>query len=117
MDLISILPWAVFAAFACGAWAIINYLANKNSRTDERLEELRNPLVRGKDKDKADDPRAQSGWDDDGERGPDPLQGAAAQERARTEQAQSLAGQTPASIPRMPPNGSWRSSSPASSAG
>jgi len=61
MDLVSLLPWAVFAAFACGAWAIINFLANKNSRTDERLEELRNPLMRGKDKDKADDPRAQSG--------------------------------------------------------
>jgi tight adherence protein C len=61
MDLVSLLPWAVFAAFACGAWAVINYLANKNSRADERLEELRNPLVRGKDKEKSDDPRAQSG--------------------------------------------------------
>jgi tight adherence protein C len=61
MDLTSILPWAVFAAFAGGAWAVINFLANKNSRTDERLEELRNPLVRGKDKEKTDDPRAQSG--------------------------------------------------------
>src|SRR5262245_3207063 len=61
MDLTGILPWAVFAAFACGAWAVINFLANKNSRTDERLEELRNPLVRGKDKEKSDDGRAQSG--------------------------------------------------------
>src|SRR6516162_3095323 len=61
MDLLNILPWIVFAAFAGGAWALINFLANKNSRADERLEELRNPLVRGKDKDNAGDPRAQSG--------------------------------------------------------
>ncbi|MGE5191380.1 MAG: type II secretion system F family protein, partial [Deltaproteobacteria bacterium] len=63
MDLVSLLPWAVFAAFACGAWALINFLANKNSRADERLEALRNPLLRAKDKekDKTDDPRAQSG--------------------------------------------------------
>ena len=59
MDLVSLLPWIVFAAFAGGAWAIINFLANKNSRADERLEELRNPLVRGKDK--AEDPKGQSG--------------------------------------------------------
>jgi tight adherence protein C len=61
MDFAAILPWAVFAAFACGAWAIVNFLANKSSRADERLEELRNPLMRGKDKSAADDPRGQSG--------------------------------------------------------
>ena len=61
MDLVSILPWAVFAAFACGAWALINFLANKNSRADERLEELRNPLMRGKDKAAGEDAKGQSG--------------------------------------------------------
>jgi tight adherence protein C len=50
MNFAQLLPFAVFAAFACGAWAIINFLANKNSRADERLEELRNPLVRGKER-------------------------------------------------------------------
>jgi tight adherence protein C len=59
MDFLNILPWIVFAAFAGGAWALINFLANKNSRADERLEELRNPLMRGKDK--PDDPKGQSG--------------------------------------------------------
>ncbi len=59
MTLIQILPWAVFACFACGAWALMNFLGNRNSRADERLEELRNPMLRGKDK--STDPRAQSG--------------------------------------------------------
>lgn len=57
MNFAQLLPWAVFAAFACGAWAIINFLANKNSRADERLEELRNPLVRGKES--GDEPHGQ----------------------------------------------------------
>ena len=50
MSFAQLLPWAVFATFACGAWAIINFLSNRNSRADERLEELRNPLLRGKDR-------------------------------------------------------------------
>jgi len=61
MNLIQILPWAVFAGFACGAWALINYLTNKNSRADERLDELRNPLMRARGKEAAADPKAQSG--------------------------------------------------------
>jgi len=48
MNFAQLLPWAVFAGFACGAWALLTYLANRNSRADERLEELRNPLMRGK---------------------------------------------------------------------
>src|SRR5579872_1049680 len=60
MDLTQILPWAVFAGFACGAWALINFLTNKNSRADERLDELRNPLLRGKEKGPGDS-QAQSG--------------------------------------------------------
>ena len=47
MTFAQLLPWAVFATFACGAWAIINFLASRNTRADERLEELRNPLARG----------------------------------------------------------------------
>jgi tight adherence protein C len=60
MNFVQILPWAVFAGIACGAWALINYLTGRNSRADERLDELRNPLLRGKGKG-AEDPRAQSG--------------------------------------------------------
>src|SRR5579863_2917485 len=59
MNFAQLLPWAVFATFACGAWTVINFLANKNSRADERLQELRNPLVRGKDR--GDDAREPSG--------------------------------------------------------
>lgn len=44
------LPWVVFAAFACGAWAVMSFLSSRNSRADERLDELRNPLLRGKDR-------------------------------------------------------------------
>jgi tight adherence protein C len=60
MNLAQLLPWAVFAAFACGAWAVISFLANRSSRADERLDELRNPLVRGKDRgdESAEAPRA-----------------------------------------------------------
>src|SRR5262249_39352755 len=47
------------AAFACGAWALINFLAGKKSRADERLDELRNPILRGKDR--AEQPKEQSG--------------------------------------------------------
>jgi tight adherence protein C len=50
MSFAQLLPWAVFATFACGAWAVINFMANRSSRADERLEELRNPLMRGKDR-------------------------------------------------------------------
>jgi tight adherence protein C len=48
MNFAHLLPWAVFAGFACGAWALLTYLSNRNSRADERLDELRNPLLRGK---------------------------------------------------------------------
>ncbi|HEY2251431.1 MAG TPA: type II secretion system F family protein, partial [Planctomycetaceae bacterium] len=58
MSFAQLVPWAVFATFACGAWAIINFLANRSSRADERLKELRNPLVRGKDR--GDEPRDSS---------------------------------------------------------
>ena len=50
MDITQFLPWIIFAAFAGGAWALLSFLSNKNSRADERLEELRNPILRGKDK-------------------------------------------------------------------
>ena len=50
MDITQFLPWIIFAAFAGGAWALLSFLSNKNSRADERLEELRNPILRGKDR-------------------------------------------------------------------
>lgn len=58
MDFTQILPWAVFAGFACAAWAILSFMSGKSSRADQRLEELRNPLMRNKDK--AEDGRSQT---------------------------------------------------------
>lgn len=49
MDFAQLLPFAVFIGFACAAWAVFSFMSGKSSRADERLEELRNPLVR-KDK-------------------------------------------------------------------
>jgi tight adherence protein C len=58
MDFTQLLPWAVFVGFACAAWALMSYLSGQSSRADERLEELRNPLLRSKDK--GDDKKGQS---------------------------------------------------------
>lgn len=51
MELAQFLPYAVFAAFACGAWAVLSYMTSRSSRADQRLEELRNPLLRAKERD------------------------------------------------------------------
>lgn len=50
MSFAQLLPWAVFTGFACTAWAAMNFLAGRKSRASERLEELKNPLVRAKDR-------------------------------------------------------------------
>jgi len=50
MDFAVLLPWAVFIGFACAAWAIMSWMSGKSSRADQRLDELRNPLMRSKDK-------------------------------------------------------------------
>jgi tight adherence protein C len=41
-----LLPFAIFGLFAVGAWLILEMLAGRNQRADERLEELRNPSRR-----------------------------------------------------------------------
>src|SRR5262245_42793681 len=53
MDFAQLVPWAVFAGFAFGAWGILNFVSSRRSRTDERLDELRNPMLRGKDREEA----------------------------------------------------------------
>jgi tight adherence protein C len=58
MDFAGLLPWAVFIGFACAAWAMMSYMSGRSSRADQRLEELRNPLLRSKDKET--DPRSQT---------------------------------------------------------
>lgn len=50
MNLTQLIPWAVFGGFACAAWAALNFLGGKSSRALERLEELRNPQLRLKER-------------------------------------------------------------------
>lgn len=49
MEFEQLLPWAVFGTFSCLAWALINHFNSKESRASQRLDELRNPLLRNKD--------------------------------------------------------------------
>lgn len=50
MNFQQLLPWAVFGGFACMAWAVLNFVSGSRSRASERLDELRNPLLRTKDR-------------------------------------------------------------------
>ncbi len=43
IDFVTILPFALFGAFAIGAWVIFDMFFNKKTRTDELLDRLRNP--------------------------------------------------------------------------
>lgn len=51
LDVSSALPYAVFGAIALAAWAMLQMFSGNSSRADERLEEMRNPLKRLRDKD------------------------------------------------------------------
>lgn len=46
MDFIQLLPWAIFGMVIVGGIALINKLNSDQSRTTERLDELRNPHLR-----------------------------------------------------------------------
>jgi tight adherence protein C len=50
MNAAQLVPWAVFLGFASAAWAAMNFLAGRSSRADKRLEELRNPLSRSRER-------------------------------------------------------------------
>jgi len=49
MDLIQILPWAIFGLIMFSAWGLMNYLSSRTSRASERLDELRDPTLRNRD--------------------------------------------------------------------
>ena len=54
LDFVAILPFALFFAFAIGAWVIFDTFFNSKNRADELLERLKNPQARpekGKTKD------------------------------------------------------------------
>jgi tight adherence protein C len=49
LPLSKLLPFAIFGLFAIGAWFVLETLAARKPRAQERLEELRNPHARRKD--------------------------------------------------------------------
>jgi tight adherence protein C len=50
MDSSTLILGAVFLAFTIGAWALFSLFSSRSSRAQERLEELRDPGLRNKDK-------------------------------------------------------------------
>ncbi len=52
MQVGTLLPWMIFGAFTVGVWALISLFSKEESRTMERLDELRDPSLRGKGKGK-----------------------------------------------------------------
>lgn len=46
VNFIQILPFAVFGLFAAIAWFVLDLLASRKSRSEERLDELRDPTIR-----------------------------------------------------------------------
>lgn len=50
MDISQIVPLATFAGISLFIWAAFSFFSNQKSRANERLDELRNPMLRGKDR-------------------------------------------------------------------
>ncbi|MBI1347356.1 type II secretion system F family protein [bacterium] len=48
MNMLSILPWAIFGAITVAVWAVMMLFGSKDSRAAERLDELRDPQLRNK---------------------------------------------------------------------
>ena len=46
-DLVSLLPIAVFGAFAAGAWWMMDMLSSRKPRVEERLDVLKDPRKAG----------------------------------------------------------------------
>jgi tight adherence protein C len=47
-----VVPWAVFGLFGVGAFIVMEFISSRNTRTTERLDEFRDPLIRKKREDK-----------------------------------------------------------------
>lgn len=50
MNIMQILPWAMFGFFTCVVLGLLSLMNKRKSRADERLEELRDPTLREKEK-------------------------------------------------------------------
>ncbi|HUG94270.1 MAG TPA: type II secretion system F family protein [Planctomycetaceae bacterium] len=51
MDFGTILPWAAFAAVMAGAWAVYSMFSASQTRASERLDEIRDPTLRARERD------------------------------------------------------------------
>ncbi len=47
MSIATLLPWMIFGAFAVGVWAVLSLFSKDESRATERLDEMRDPTLRG----------------------------------------------------------------------
>lgn len=45
MNLVELIPWAVFGACFCAAWGLFSFFNRRDTRADERLNALRNPSL------------------------------------------------------------------------
>ena len=50
MSLITVLPYAAFLTIALVGWLLVDLLTRNNSRAQERLDELRDPRSRARDR-------------------------------------------------------------------
>lgn len=51
IDFVALVPWAIFAGISFGLWAVMQMFSGNKSRAAERLEELRDPRLRNREKD------------------------------------------------------------------
>ena len=51
MDFATLIPWAAFVAVMAGAWALYTLFSNSQSRAADRLDELRDPTLRARERD------------------------------------------------------------------
>ncbi len=50
-SIVTILPYAAFGLFAAMAWLVLEWFSSRKSRSDERLEEIRDPAARARRED------------------------------------------------------------------
>ena len=50
MDIVTLLPYAAFVAITVGGWLVFDLATRKGSRVQERLDEMREPRARNRDK-------------------------------------------------------------------
>ena len=59
-DFTQLLPLAIFGAFAAGAWFVLEWLSRQNPRTEQRLDEIRDPTARRRRQEAAAESKAEA---------------------------------------------------------